>query len=235
MNFRFLDARNLNMLQRSFGGGTPIEEAIVLNTNGNSISQLGAAIANAQGIIDISNGQIIADVPKPKNLRVTVTSVAGTGDEDATISLFNNNTLTSLDTDNGSGAGSITYSWGDGYTGKGYEQLFRSNITQFAGKIYNGIGIRGFTLQVTTNSSGASNGSYFNTMDANIEMANLMGRDVPFAADLADAIRNTQYIAGTLTVIFPFVFNPWMQITYTQAPDTKFAWTFITEYGSIKL
>lgn len=220
--------RNLDPL--NYGGGSREVANIMPGTN--VIQALGQSFAQNQGIIDISNGQIISDKPKPKNLRVNVISSVAAGDEDATIYLFNNNSLNALDTDNGGGAGTISYTWGDGFTGKGYEQLMRSNITGFGGKPEMGIGIRGFTVQVTKISTGASDGSYFNTMNLNIEMANLNGRMMPFNSDVVDAIRNTQYRAGILTVIFPFVFNPWMQISYTQSPDTKFEWTFMTEWSA---
>ena len=208
-------------------------EDVSLIGGGNAMQQLGAAFAQQQGVIDISNGQIISDKPKPKSLNVTVNSIVADGDEDATIYLFNNTALTPLDTNNGGGANTLTYNFRDGYSGRGYERLLGSNMTGFAGKPEIGIGIRGFTIQVTTISTGASNGSYWNAMDMNIEMANLRGRSMPFAADLTDAIRNTAFIAGTLTVIFPFVMNPFMQITYTQSPNTSFAWSFVTEWGKI--
>lgn len=219
-----LAMRNLDPFTRSMGG-TMIEEAVVLN-NTPAANQLAQAIQQNAGVIDVSSGKIIQDSPKPTSLNVTVTSATGVSAETATINIFNNNYFTALDTDNGSGGGSITYTWGDGFTGKGYERLFASNNNG------NGIGIRGFTLQVTVNSTGASTAAYFNTMNMAIEMVNMMGRKMPFSADLVEAIRNSQYIAGTLTVRFPFVLNPYMQIVYEQPADTKFAWSFITQYSS---
>lgn len=219
-----LAMRNLDPFTRSMGGAM-IEEAVVLSNN-TAANQLAQAIQQNSGVIDISSGKIVKDSPKPTSLNVTVTSATGVGAEDATINLFNNNFFTALDTDNGSGGGSISYTWGDGFSGKGYERLFASTNGG------DGIGIRGFLLQVTVNSTGASTAAYFNTMNMAIEMINMMGRKAPFSADLVEAIRNSQYIAGTLTVRFPFVFNPYMQISYTQPANTKFAWSFITQYSN---
>ncbi len=219
--------RYLDPFQRS--ASALVEEAVIVQPNSN----IGSQFAQNQGVIDISQGKLIADTPKPTSLNVTVASASGSGADTKTIQLFNNDFYTGLVTDNGSGADSIGYTWGDKFDGKAYQQLFSNNICNLGnGKSVMGIGIRGFTLQVTVNSTGASTAAYFNTMDMNIEMINMMGRKSPFTADLIEAIRNSQYIAGTLTVKFPYVMNGFMQVSYDQAVNTKFAWTFITEYSS---
>jgi hypothetical protein len=216
--------RRLDPFQRS--SAALYEEAVIVPTAGNFAAQIAANMNNNAGIVDVSNGKIVNYTPKPTSLSVTVESDNEAGAATAEINIFNNNRYVALDTDNGSGAGSIDYTWGDNNSGKTYENLFSSlNGGQ-------GIGIRGFTLQVTTRSTNDTNGSLFNTMNMNIMAVNGQGKLMPFNTDLAEAIRNSQYVAGTLTVKFPFVMNAFMQINYQQAKNTTFAWTFITEYSS---
>lgn len=213
--------RRLDPFQRN-SGYTIVEESMNLPI----ANQIANSISNNQGIVNVSNGKIVNYQPKPTSLSVTVESDNEASAASADIYIFNNTAFTALDTNNGSGANSIDYTWGDNNSGKTYERIMGScNGGQ-------GIGIRGFTLQVTTRSTGASLGTAFNTMQLNLIAANGQGKMVPFTSDVAEAIRNSQYIAGTLTVIFPFVFSPYMQMNYQQPHNTTFAWTLITEYSN---
>ena len=188
--------------------------------------QFAAAIQQQAGVMDISGGKAIAFTPKFTSASVTVSSNAGGGAAATDVYIFNNTGLTALDTDNGSGAASIAYSWGDGRSGKGYERAF-SSYNQG-----NGVGMKGFTLQVTNFTTGATLSTAFNTMSMQILIDNVMGGKMPFSTDLAEAIRNTQFISGTLSLFKPFMFNDLMQINYQQPANTIFAWTFFTEYSS---
>ncbi|MES2134492.1 MAG: hypothetical protein V4506_19250 [Bacteroidota bacterium] len=208
------------------GNGNRNYTEVMLPTNNQAAKDLALAMSQYNGVMNTGDGRLINFLPKPTSFTVTVTSVEGANDEDATINVFNNNSLTALDTDNGSGANSITYSWGDGLTGKGYEQLIR------AANNGSGVLFTGFTLQVTVNSSGAQTAAYFNTMQLAMIVHNCMGKTVPFSVDMSEAVRNTQQQVGILTLMKPQFLSVLGQFQYIQPPNTKFAWTFFTNASS---
>lgn len=186
--------------------------------------ELAAAIQQNSGVIDVSGGKVIDFMPAPTSFTVTVTSAAG--GSDATINIFNNTALTALTTTNGGGANTVTYSWGDGFLGRVYEQFFKISN---GGK---GIRFNGFSLLVTVLSTGAQTASYFNTMQLKQNIANGMNGLVPFNVDLSEATRNTQQQIGLLTLRKPQFVSALGQLQYTQPTNTVFSWTFFTNASS---
>ncbi len=216
--------RNL-ILTADNGGALTINK----NPGGDSQAQaLASAIQNNTGIIDISAGQIIDYFPITTSFTVTVQSAAGGGGVTKQINLFNEGYLNTTPTNNGSGADSMSTQYGDGFSGSVYEQY-----TKIA-NLGKGIRFTGFSVLVTTRSTGVQTASYFNTMNLEVNIANGKGGLIPYPIDLIEALRNTAQQVGLLTVNKPIFLNALGQIVYQQPVDTIFAWTFFTNASSFR-
>lgn len=163
----------------------------------------------------------------PPNFTVTTTSASGANAVSKTQYLFNNTTLNALVTDNGSGAGSITTSYGDGFSGRVYDAIAAS---QNGGR---GVLIQGFTIQSTTNSTGAQNSAALNTIAFQILNANAQGGTFNIPLDVNSAISNAQYQVGILTIRQNFWLNTVNQISVILPVNTAFAFTFFTQTGNL--
>lgn len=179
-----------------------------------------------QGVVDLSNGQIIKLYPIPTSFTITSSSNNGAGAVTITQNLFNNSVLNPAITTNGSGANSVTTIYGDGFSGRVYDQYLTSaNSGQ-------GLLFKGFTLQVTNFTSGSQISTAFNTMALNLITSNGQGSTIPMPTDMAEAIRATNFQNGTLSIMRPFYFNSLQQWIFQQPPNTVFAFTMFTQASS---
>lgn len=190
------------------------------------------ALANAMnsqaGTSDLSQGQILNTTPSiPSSLTLTISSNNGDGALTKTVNVFNNSFLTQALTDNGSGAASISYTWGDGFSGTVYEQMFKFNGGQ-------GILISGFTIISTNFTTGAQIATPFNTINMTLLAQNGNGASIPYNIKLAEALRNTQYQNGMLTPVVPFYINPLSQLQLSIPANTTIAFTFFTPTSSFR-
>ena len=155
------------------------------------------AIVNGQGEINM--------VPTPQALTILHTSNNGGGGTSKTVYFLNTASLNAAVTDNGSGAASIVNTPGDGLSGAGYDQYARMNPI----KCY------GFTMHYITTSTGAENSAGLTTANPTWLMANLVGANyVPVGFVLNSGARNSQYLAGEMTVKQVFYLGPLNQLSY---------------------
>lgn len=159
----------------------------------------------------------------PPVLTYTTSSNNATGAGTVTQYIFNNNVLNAAVTTNGSAAASIVNTYGDGFSGKVYENGFRS---WNGGR---GILVKGFTLSVTNYTSGAQVGSYFNTLSFQLLSANFQGGVLAVPFDVSAAVNNQQYQVGIVTVRQNMYLNAGSQISVSLPANTIFAFTFFTE------
>lgn len=181
----------------------------------------------APGVVNVSGGKIYDIYTVPPVLNFTTASNNGGGAGTVTQYIFNTSVLNPAVTTNGSGAGSITNTYGDGFSGRVYDSLL-SNANGGSG-----VFIKGFTIQSTTTSTGAQISTPFNTLQMNIQNANGQGGSTPVPVDVTAAIRNNQFQVGILTVVFPFTLNGLNQISLSLPANTTFSFTFTTENGSL--
>jgi hypothetical protein len=185
------------------------------------------AVQAAPGVVNLTQGKLFDIFTVPPVLSFTTASDAGVGSGTVTQYIFNNNVMTAAVTTNGSAANSIVNTYGDGFTGKIYEQLMRSAN---GGR---GIFIKGFTVTSTTSSTGAQYPTAVNTMNAQILNANAQGGSTPVPVNVSSALRNSQFQSGVFTVEFKFYLNAMSQISVSLPANTTFAFTFLTESGSL--
>lgn len=183
------------------------------------------------GVTNLGRGMVYELYTITTSLSFTTNSAAGSGAVNTKNYIFNNSFLNALVTNNGSGAGSIVSTYGDGFTGKVYEQYFKTcNPGQGTSGIYcKGLFISGFTVQITNATSGDATSQGINTLAMNILAQNGEGESIPIAAKLAEAIRNAAFISGTYTVNFAFFINALTQISFVTPPNTNIAFTFFTQ------
>lgn len=179
------------------------------------------------GVVNVSGGKTYDIFTIPPVFTFTSVSASGSGAATVTQYIFNGSTLNAAVTNNGSGAGSIVNTYGDGFVGRVYD----SQVASWNGG--RGVRIQGFTVTVTTNSTGAQTSTPFNTLQLNLLNANGQGSSTPVPIDVTAAQRNTQFQIGQLTVISQFYLNTLNQISYSMPVNTAFAWTFTTENGSL--
>lgn len=162
----------------------------------------------------------------PPTMTFTAASNNGASAVTTTIYIFNNSSVGGMNlavTNNGSGAGSITNTYGDGFSGKMYD---RGVSSWNAGR---GIGIKGFLLQSTTTSTGAQYATAFNTLLFQINNANFQGTTIPNSIDVSSGINNQMYLSGTLSIRQAWYLNSANQISCALPVNTTFAYTFYTE------
>lgn len=148
---------------------------------------------------------------KPQALIQTVYSDVGTNAAAVTVYFGNESFYNSTATNNGSGANSVHKSYGDGWSGKGYEQLY-SGANEGGTP---GIVCYGFTLQFTTTSTGAQAPAGLNTAAPTILYSNLVGiNQVPTGIPLTQGSRNNQYLNGMMTIAVQFKMNSLAQFSW---------------------
>ncbi len=202
------------------------------NSNTGSFDSASAATGtrndNGSGVINLNAAGVIYDMfTIPTSLTFSSSSASGGSAATITQYIFNDTVMSPLVTDNGSGANSVTNTYGDGYSGRIYTQLLRS------AKNAKGVRIKGFTLQITTASTGAQNASALNTMQMQILYANGQGGATPVPINVSEALRNVQQQVGIFTVVKEFYLNAVSQISYSNPVNTAFNFIFVTETGSL--
>lgn len=144
--------------------------------------------------------------PVPNSMTQTIASATGGGALTKTVYFGNEAFYNATPTDNGSGANSITNTYGDGWSGKGYTNLMN------AGR---GVKCYGFTLEYITTSTGAQLASGLTNANPTLLVSNMVGASqIPVGYPLAGGTRNTQYLAGTMTLQTQFVMNYATQFSY---------------------
>lgn len=193
-----------------------------------TVQSLVSAISQAQGVVNIGGGQVINGVKIPTSLTVSVRSNSGSGAVDTIVNLFNATIFDNQVTTNGSGANSIVYNWGDNTTnGKLYTELCRLMNNGM------GIGIKGFNLACTF-VDGTSNQQFFSTANVTILLNSLRGNTIPREVSVEDAVRNTAFNSGLLTVVQEMQLNTLMQMTLEVPVGCIVTLTMFTEVSSFK-
>lgn len=175
------------------------------------------------GVINLSQGQVMNVNPVPTSFNVTTSSNNGAGAATVTQYLFNESVLNAAKTTNGSGAASIVNTYNDGFSGKVYDQLFKTMNTG------QGILMKGLTIQITGYTSGSQIASPFATLAFNVITANGMGSTIPVPIDFSEALRATNFQSGTLTILRPFFFNALSQVQLQLPKDTVISLTLFTQ------
>lgn len=198
----------------------------VVSTTGvgpNIAAQVAQAVNANQGIINLSQGVMYNVYPMPTSLTYSVSSNNGGGAASTTIYAFNNGSLNAAVTTNGSGAASIVNTFGDGLLGRLYSQLA---LSANAGM---GIKILGFTIQASNFTSGVAAPTAFSTLNLTVITQNGYGATVPQTIDLNQALRNTQYNSGMLTLVYGFYLNSLTQLQMVLPVNTSLVFTLFTE------
>ena len=202
--------------------GTMVEVAELIQSPRAIATNLASDLAQNAGVVNLGNGQIVEQFPIPSSLSFTCASPDS--GSSVTQYIFNTSDLNPLVTTNG--VGTIVNTYGDGYSGKGYAQLFRS------AKSGRGLLIKGFTIKATT-VAGVLDSTFFTIANLNIIAANLRnGGILPVNCDLDMAVRNSSFKDGILTLAFPFYVNALTQLQYVQPKNSSTFWTFFTEASS---
>lgn len=151
----------------------------------------------------------------PPYIKVKITNTAGTGVGNKKVYLFNNNTLQPLVTDGGK-AGSLSYDFSDGFSGKFLEQLFRS-CNQGAGlKIY-GMNLSAYAID----GSGVRTADNDVIIGASMAIVNHdgLGNEPVEVINLSDIERNDQYKDGRFRVKAEFFIHALNQMSLTMTGD----------------
>lgn len=159
-------------------------------------------------------------MPVPPAMTQVIASNNGANAVAKTVYFGNEASFNSTPTDNGSGAESITNTYGDGWSGKGYNQLIG---------IGDGVQCFGFTLSYVTTSTGAQNGSGIVTANPTVLVATLInGETVPKGYVLSAGARNTQFLAGEMTIQTMFKLNALSQFSYVVPINNTVTLTIMT-------
>lgn len=179
------------------------------------------------GVVNLTQGKLYDIFTVPPVFTFTTASNDGSGAATVTQYIFNSAVMNAAVTTNGSGSASITNTYGDGFTGKIYDEAVRSAN---GGR---GVMIKGFTITSTTTSTGAQISTPINTLQMQVLNANGQGGSTPVPIDVNSALRNNQFQIGVFTVVFKFYLNAMNQISVSLPANTTFAFTFVTETGSL--
>lgn len=200
--------------------------SVAANPNASPANSIAQAIQANAGITNLTNGVVYNVFPIPATFTWTVYSNNATGAVATTVYGFNNNVMNAAVTTNGSGAASIVNTYGDGFSGKIYENYARSaNNGQ-------GVYIKGMTVQSTNYTSGAQTSTPFSTMNLTIITTNGYGASVPVSIDFNEALRNTQYQVGILTIMKAFYLNSLTQLQLSLPANTQLVFTLMTQSAS---
>ncbi len=151
-----------------------------------------AQMQNNQGIFDISGGKEVNIFPITESIDFSAASNNADGGAITKIYFFNNG-IVPLVTTNGSGANSIVNTYGDGYNGVVYDRLFASATQGQGVKVY------GFNIDFLA-ADGSQNPNALTTAQLSLQVQDGNGNMIPVPLKIERAKRNTQYIAGLLTV-----------------------------------
>lgn len=162
--------------------------------------------------------------PIPPAMTQVITSATGSGALSKTIYFGNESVFNATPTNNGSGADSITNTYGDGFSGKSYNQLFAQPTVNSTGlKCY------GFTLQYITTNGGAQNPSGLTTANPTLLVATGTSSNmIPRGIVLSAGARNTQYLSGVMTVQYQFTINSVTQFSYIVPAGSTSTLTILT-------
>lgn len=195
------------------------------------VQQLAQAIQNNSGVVDIRNGKAVDMFPLPDSTTVTLVNPNTTDARAVTAYLFNEQVLKNTKTDNTYGGSAtdadkpvVTYN--DGFSGRLIDSLVQ--------KAFNATGLRCKELTIIgKNASGVQDDAAIIALDAEIRAYNaLRGRPVEMPYDLSDAIRNTQFKDGMVTVSVDFVINCVSQ--FVSSIPKGFSYTFIFKWDYTK-
>jgi hypothetical protein len=172
------------------------------DTTGQLAAALTKMVTQNSGVVDFSTDTMT--IAAPKSTSWTVTSTFNTSAVTKTVTAFNQNVnvngLPASPTTNGSGANSITYTYNDYVGGSTTGQLISAISTGF--NKGHGMWCYGFSIQYTT--AGVSNSAAILNANTTMIYYNGDGTSNPMYINIQDALRNTQYISGLLTVVRGF-------------------------------
>jgi hypothetical protein len=211
---------------------TGVEAIQTKTATGTPVKDLALAIANNQGIGDVSEGKSISLFPLPDTTTVTISNPKTAGKSaDVTAYFFNEQLLKNTKDDNTYGAGAAdadkpTVTYNDGFSGRVIDKLIQS--------LNGGRGMR--CKQITVigkNDSGVQDDGAILVMDPSVKAFNaLRGRSVDFPYDFRKAIRNTQFKDGLLTLNVDFWLNMVSQFTFTCPIGYSYEITFEWDYSN---
>lgn len=212
------------MLEQIQFGSEVATAPVGINPNSNPANAVAQAIQQNAGITNLSNGVVYNVYPIPATFTWSVSSTnAGAA---TTVYGFNNNVMNAAVTTNGGGAATIVNTYGDGFSGKIYENYARSTNNG------QGVFIKGMTVQATNYTSGAQVSAPFSTMNLTIISTNGYGANVPVSIDFNEALRNTQFQVGILTVMKGFYLNSLTQLQLLMPINTSLVFTLMTQSAS---
>jgi len=194
------------------------------NFNPNAMAQ---AIASGMAMqANTANSLVLGDapfdmLPIPPAFTQTIISNTGAGANAITAYFGNEPFFNATPTNNGSGAASVVNTYGDGWSGKGYNQLISA--------LERGVRFYGFTLSYITTSTGAQNPAGLTTANTTILVADLVGANqIPKGIVINAGLRNTQYQQGTMTVQYTFNLNTLCQFSYSVPVGNTASLTLLT-------
>lgn len=197
-----------------------------------AIDNLGNAIANgiSKGLNQNNSNVFVLKQPQgpvnrrpiPDTLDYTAASNNGTGAASKTLYIFNEDIYNESPTTNGSGANSITFSYGDGFSGNWYNASF-NNYHEGQGMY-----IYGFNVAFTTTTTGVSNLSAFNQSNFQYNPYNGYGSPEPIPINFNQALRNTAYIQGLLTFRWEGFISRMGQFSIVIPPNNTLTMSFFT-------
>ncbi|HYD20025.1 MAG TPA: hypothetical protein VEB40_01020 [Flavipsychrobacter sp.] len=186
----------------------------IVRTALNTIAQ-NDPIVNMQGEINM--------LPNVPAMTQVIVSNAGGGAVAKTVYFLNEDIFNATPGNNGSGEASISNTYGDGWSGNGYNQLAKALSAQ------NGIKCYGLTLSFVTTSTGNENSSGLATAQPTWLMASMVGSSqIPKGFVLNAGKRNTQYLSGTMTISGVFFMNSLCQLSYVVPAGNTVTLTVLT-------
>lgn len=193
----------------------------------NPSAQANAAAANALAALAANNA--ILSMPGEVNLMqipmaLTYLNVSSNAGGTVATYFMNNDTYNAAATNNGGGADTIVNTYGDGFTGKSYNQLARS--------LANGMGIKcyGLTMHYVTTTTGAENSAGLTSSTPTLLYYTGAGTaPVPKPIIMNVGARNSQQLAGEMTVKMIFYINSTFQMSYNVTNNTTLSLTVMTQ------
>lgn len=194
------------------------------------VQALANAIQNQSGVVDIRSGEApVYIMPLPKSSNYTIANSNASGAEEVTVWVFNEDVLKNTLTDNVIASGKEpVISYNDGFSGKLISQLIK-----FA---RGGRGMRVREITITgKNASGVQDDAAISSMDLAVQgYQAIRGTAVPQNYDLTEALRNTQFKDGMVTVKVDFFINCVNQIVFTCPKGYSYDLNFVWDYSDMK-
>ena len=190
-------------------------------------ASLAKDIQNNAGKIDISEGMVIELWPVAKTTKVNVTNPNTAKSADVTVYVFNENTLKNTFSDNvyPDGAADIdkpTVAYNDGFKGNFIKELIHGSNQ--------GRGLKCVELTIIgKDASGVQSDEAILALDAALQSYNpVRGTAMPLNVDFGEAIRNSAFKDGFVTVAIEFWVNRVSQFTFPcpkgYSYELKFKW-----------